>query len=101
VVEVQLSNVFRKPSCGYCIVAKYDVLFLQKAPSRGTGLHFELDRLLARDRVNPSISWLRKEGIRDGRVIPDPEVLAAEMLDSLQTALIQFAGISEELRAQQ
>lgn len=53
---------------------------------------FEYEELLKRDKVNLDLFWLRDESLEDSDDLPDPEVLAREIADDLQTALDQFAG---------
>jgi len=58
---------------------------------------FTYEELLARDKVNLDIFWLRDESLEDSANLPDPDVLAAEIVEDLRSALTQFEGIAEEL----
>jgi type I restriction enzyme M protein len=58
---------------------------------------YTYDELMARDKVNMDIFWLRDESLEDTANLPDPDVLAAEILEDLQAALEQFESIYEEL----
>ena len=58
---------------------------------------FDYDELNARDKVNLDIFWLRDESLEETANLPDPDVLAAEIVEDLQAALEQFKGIYEEL----
>jgi type I restriction enzyme M protein len=58
---------------------------------------FPLEELLARDKVNLDIFWLRDQSLEDSANLPEPDVLAAEIVEDLQSALSQFSGITEEL----
>lgn len=53
--------------------------------------------MTARDKVNLDIFWLRDESLEDSANLPDPDVLAAEIVEDLQSALEQFKGIEGEL----
>jgi type I restriction enzyme M protein len=53
--------------------------------------------LLKRDKVNLDIFWLRDESLEDSAVLPDPDVLALEIVEELEAALEQFAAIAEDL----
>jgi type I restriction enzyme M protein len=53
--------------------------------------------LLARDKVNLGIFWLRDESLEDTANLPDPDVLAVEIVEDLQAALAQFGEIAEDL----
>ena len=58
---------------------------------------FAYDELMARDKVNLDIFWLRDESLEDTADLPNPDVLAAEIVEDLQAALEQFREIAEEL----
>lgn len=60
---------------------------------------FTYDELLARDKVNLDIFWLKDETLEDSASLPAPDVLAQEILENLQAALAQFSSIAEELEA--
>ena len=52
---------------------------------------------MARDKVNLDIFWLRDESLEDSANLPEPDVLAAEIVEDLQAALEQFAAIAEDV----
>ncbi|MEZ4770336.1 MAG: hypothetical protein R2844_18150 [Caldilineales bacterium] len=52
---------------------------------------------MARDKVNLDIFWLRDESLEDTANLPDPEVLAQEIVEDLEAALEQFSLIAEQL----
>ena len=58
---------------------------------------FGYDELLARDKVNLDISWLRDDSLEDSANLPEPDVLASEIMEDLQAALEQFRAIAEDL----
>jgi len=58
---------------------------------------FTYDELLQRDKLNLDIFWLRDESLEDSANLPEPDVLAAEIAEDLQTALEQFSLIYEDL----
>ena len=58
---------------------------------------FPLEDLLARDKVNLDIFWLKDESLEDSENLPAPDVLAREIADNLEAALEQFNSIYEEL----
>ena len=60
---------------------------------------YELAQLLARDKVNLDIFWLKDDALEDSATLPAPDVLALEISENLQAALAEFAGIAEELDA--
>ena len=58
---------------------------------------FTYEEIMARDKANLDITWLRDESIEDSANLPDPDVLAREIVADLAAALEQFKGIVEEL----
>ena len=58
---------------------------------------FTYEELIARDKVNLDIFWLRDESLEDSANLPDPDVLAKEIMEELEAALEQFKGIVDEL----
>jgi type I restriction enzyme M protein len=58
---------------------------------------FSYDELIKRDKTSLDISWLRDESLEDSDNLPDPAVLAAEIVEDLQAALDQFAQIAADL----
>jgi type I restriction enzyme M protein len=61
---------------------------------------FGYEELMARDKANLDIFWLRDESLEDSDNLPDPDVLAREIMEELKAALVQFAGIVEELEGE-
>jgi len=53
--------------------------------------------LMARDKVNLDIFWLRDESLEDSANLPAPDILAAEIVEDLKSALEQFEGLAGEL----
>jgi type I restriction enzyme M protein len=58
---------------------------------------YSYDELVGRDKTNLDIFWLRDESLEDTDNLPDPDVLAAEIVENLGAALEQFSAIQEEL----
>src|SRR5207247_11398662 len=58
---------------------------------------FAYDELLQRDKVSLDITWLRDESLEDAANLPDPDVIAAEIIEDLRAALEQFETIQAEL----
>lgn len=59
---------------------------------------YDYDELMKRDKANLDIFWLRDESLEESDNLPDPDVLAQEIVDDLQTALELFANIAGELK---
>jgi type I restriction enzyme M protein len=56
------------------------------------------DELVKRDKANLDIFWLKDESLEDSANLPDPDVIATEIVEDLQAALEQFTAIAEDLR---
>ncbi|MGC4048646.1 MAG: hypothetical protein QM757_03850 [Paludibaculum sp.] len=52
-----------------------------------------------RDKVSLDIFWLKDDSLEDSNSLPDPDALAAEIVDDLQAALDKFAQIAADLKA--
>ncbi len=53
--------------------------------------------IAARDKLNLDIFWLRDESLEDSANLLDPDMLAAEIIEDLKSALEQFEGIAADL----
>ncbi|MER7271068.1 class I SAM-dependent DNA methyltransferase [Micromonospora sp. WMMD712] len=60
---------------------------------------FGYDELIARDKVNLDITWLKDASLSDADALLPPEVIAQEIVEDLQAALREFAAIAEALGA--
>ena len=58
---------------------------------------FAYEELLARDKVSLDLFWLKDESLEDAAALPDPDVIAAEIVEDLRAALEQFAAIQADL----
>ncbi len=67
--------------------------------SQGRWRSYSYEELLQRDKVSLDIFWLRDESLEDSANLPEPDILAAEIMEDLQTALEQFALITADLEA--
>jgi type I restriction enzyme M protein len=61
---------------------------------------FTYEDLQKRDKLSLDITWLRDESLEDTDNLPDPAILAAEIVEDLQAALDQFAQIAADLAKQ-
>ena len=60
---------------------------------------FEYDELAERDKLNLDLLWLRDSALEDSENLPEPELLAAAIVEDLHAALEAFQAISEELES--
>ena len=59
---------------------------------------FSYDELVARDKTNLDIIWLKDDSIVDAADLPAPEVIAEEILESLQSAVEEIQAVLDALR---
>lgn len=55
------------------------------------------NELMQRDKISLDIFWLKDESLEDSENLPDPDVLARDITENLESALEQFGSIYEEL----
>jgi type I restriction enzyme M protein len=60
---------------------------------------YEYEDILKRDKLSLDLFWIKDESLEDSASLPDPEVLAAEIIEDLQDALEQFGGIAAALKS--
>lgn len=60
---------------------------------------FTYKELIARDKVNLDITWLRDESLDDADHLPAPEVIAREIVEDLTAALAEFEAVAAALEA--
>lgn len=58
---------------------------------------FTYDELMARDKANLDIFWLKDDSLGDMDNLPDPDVLALEIVENLEAGLASFRGVVEGL----
>ncbi len=58
---------------------------------------YDYQDLIARDKASLDIFWLKDDSLEDSDNLPEPGVLAAEIVEDLQAALEQFREIAEDL----
>ena len=58
---------------------------------------YDYDELIARDKASLDIFWLKDDSLEDSANLPNPDVIAQEIVDDLEAALEQFRLISNDL----
>jgi len=58
---------------------------------------YSYGELMARDKANLDIFWIRDESLEETANLPEPDVLAEEIMEDLGAALEQFRAIVEDL----
>lgn len=60
---------------------------------------FSYEELIARDKANLDIIWLRDESLESMDDLPSPDVIAREIVEDLTAALEEFEAVASELEA--
>ena len=58
---------------------------------------YNYEELIARDKVNLDLIWLKDDSLEDAANLPAPEILAQEIADHLESALFEINSILEGL----
>ena len=58
---------------------------------------FTYDELLQRDKVSLDIIWLKDDSLEDPDSLPEPDTIAADIIENLEAALGEFSSIRQEL----
>jgi type I restriction enzyme M protein len=58
---------------------------------------YAYEELMARDKANLDIFWLRDESLDDAANLEEPDVIAADIIEDLQAALDEFALIYADM----
>ena len=60
---------------------------------------FTYDELIARDKANLDITWLKDDSLEDLDNLPAPEIIAREIVEDLTAALVEFEAVASALEA--
>jgi type I restriction enzyme M protein len=58
---------------------------------------FNYEEIIARDKTNLDIFWLKDKSLADLDNLPDPDVLASEIIENIEAGLESFRVIQKEL----
>jgi type I restriction enzyme M protein len=65
---------------------------------QGRWRSFTFEELSKREKLNLDIFWLKDESQRDADSLPDPDVLADEIAEELESALALFKTVAKGIR---
>lgn len=60
---------------------------------------FTYEELIARDKKNLDILWLKDDSVVDAADLPAPEVIAREIMENLEAALTEISAVVEALES--
>lgn len=58
---------------------------------------FSYEEITARDKTNLDIFWLKDDSLTDSENLPNPDILANEIIESIEDALNSFKEITDKL----
>ena len=58
---------------------------------------FSVDEILKRDKTSLDIFWIKDKSLADLDNLPDPDVLADDIIENLQSALESFQELKKQL----
>jgi type I restriction enzyme M protein len=58
---------------------------------------FTYEEILARDKTNLDIFWLKDKSLTDLDNLPDPDILASEIIENIESGLNSFKEIMESI----
>jgi type I restriction enzyme M protein len=61
---------------------------------------FTYDEIIARDKANLDVTWLKDESLEDLDNLPSPDVIAREIVEDLTAALAEFEAVAATLEVQ-
>jgi len=65
--------------------------------SEGRWRKFTYDEIIARDKTNLDIFWLKDKSLADLDNLPDPDILANEIIENIEAGLESFKAIMETI----
>lgn len=60
---------------------------------------YNYDDIIARDKTNLDIFWLKDKSLADLENLPDPDILANEIVENLEAGLESFRAVAEQLES--
>ena len=79
-------------------VSKRVETFYAEDNPEGRWWKFGYDEIVARDKTSLDITWLKDKSLADLDNLPDPDVLAEEIAENLESVLGSFKMIIEQLK---
>lgn len=64
----------------------------------GRWRRFSIDEIMKRDKLSLDIFWIKDWALADLDNLPDPDELANDIIDNLQSAMDSFSGLMASLK---
>jgi type I restriction enzyme M protein len=69
--------------------------------NNGRWRSYDYDELINRDKTNLDIFWLKDQSLEESANLPEPNILAREIIEDLEAALEQFREIADDLEVEE
>lgn len=77
--------------------SKMPDLFNEQNNPNGRWRKYSYEEILARDKTNLDITWLRDDSVIDLDNLPEPDVLINDIIENIESALASFRAIRDSL----
>ena len=74
-------------------------LFNAETNPEGRWRKFTYEEIIVRDKTSLDITWLKDKSLADLDNLPDPDVLAEEIIENLEAGLASFQQIVNSLKS--
>ena len=61
-------------------------------------IRFDIKNILERDKTSLDLFWIKDKSLADLDNLPDPDELAADIIENLQSALESFQELQAQLK---
>ena len=78
----------------------YKIIHWSEDNPDGRWRKFTYEDIIARDKTSPDIFWIRDESLAGLDNLPDPDVLAKEIIENLEAGVESFKQIMESINGQ-
>ena len=68
--------------------------------TEGRWRKYSYDEIIARDKTSLDIFWIKDKSLTDLDNLPDPDVLATEIINNLESGLNSFKEIMESINGE-
>ncbi len=69
----------------------------EKTNPEGRWRKYELDEILARDKISLDITWLKDKSLTNLDDLPEPDILAGEIIENIEAGLNSFREVMKGL----
>jgi type I restriction enzyme M protein len=76
---------------------KREETFNAETNPEGKWRKFSYEEVISRDKTSLDISWIKDKSLADLDNLPDPDVLASEIVENIEASLLSFKGIMDRL----